>query len=94
MHCLSRENARGLNGPLRVLAYLLEAGESTLLSISRGTNLNYRTVMRAVDILKKYGFVEENYDPGPPARRLIKLTEKGRQAAQHAKELLRLAEIL
>ncbi|WFO75650.1 hypothetical protein J4526_01850 [Desulfurococcaceae archaeon MEX13E-LK6-19] len=85
---------RGLNGPLKVLAYLLDHDGSALLTISRETGLNYRTVRRAVDLLQKLGFVVEEIEQGPPVRKIIKLTEKGRKAAEHAKALLELAGMI
>ena len=87
-----------INGVLLVLAKLLEVEEDKGISILRLQELtgikNYYTINRHLDILKELGFIEEEVDVGPPARRLIKLTERGRQAAQHARELLRLAGLL
>ncbi len=78
-----------------MLAYLYNVNEPvTLLRISREAKMNYRTVQNAVKLLKELGFIEENLDPGPPVRRLIKLTEKGREAAYHAKKLLELAGLI
>ncbi len=84
-----------LNGPLRVLAYLLEVNEPvTLLKISQEAKINYRTVRNAIKTLKELGFVEETIESGPPVRRLVRLTEKGRKAAYHAKKLLELAGVI
>ena len=86
---------RTLNGPLKLLSYLLDHDEPvTIMRIHMDTKMPYKTIYTAIEVLKQHGFVEENYDPGPPARRLIRLTEKGRQAAQHARELLRLAGMI
>lgn len=84
---------RAFNGVLKVLAYFAEKEnkEVTMYQIQRELGMRYDTLARAIEVLKNIGFLEERTDPGPPARRLIKPTEKGRQAAQHAKELLRLA---
>mgnify|MGYP000265222501 FL=1 len=81
-----------LNGPLRVLAYLLTVNtEVTLLRISQEAKMNYKTVRNAVELLKKVRFIEERYDPGPPIKRLVKLTERGRRAAEAARVILELA---
>ena len=87
---------RAFNGVLKVLAYFADkvGEEVTMYQIQRELGMRYDTLARAVEVLKNVGFLEERIDPGPPARRLVRLTEKGRQAAQHAKELLRLAGIL
>jgi len=83
------------NGPLKVLAYLLTVKEPvTLLKISQDTKLNYRTVKNAVETLKELGFVNETIESGPPVRRLIRLTKKGREAAVYARKLLELAGLL
>ncbi len=86
---------KGLNGPLRVLTYLYSVNEPvTLLRISQEAKMNYRTVQNAIKLLKELGFIEENLDPGPPIRRMVKLTEKGREAASHARRLLELAGLI
>jgi len=80
-----------INGALRVLAFLLNVeGEVPLLRISQQAKMNYKTVRNAIAVLKKYGLVNERYEEGPPPRRLISLTEKGRKAAEHAKKLLKI----
>jgi len=81
-----------LNGPLKVLAYLLTVNdEVSLLKISQEAGINYKTVRHAVELLKKLGFIIERYDPGPPIKRLVRLTERGRKAAEAAKVILELA---
>ena len=55
--------------------------------------LHYRTIYIAVEVLKEAGFVKKRYDEGPPVRRFISLTKKGKEAAKHAKEVLRLASL-
>ncbi len=85
---------RKINGILTVLAALNAIGsdEITMFKLQELTKIrNYNTLNRAVSILKEVGFIEERYERGPPVRRFIKLTEKGRRAAQLAKELLELA---
>jgi len=83
---------RKLNGPLRLLAYLLDKDEEiTVFKIRKETNLNIQTIYNAIDLLKQLGFISERYVTGPPVKRLIKLTEKGKEAAYHAKRLLELA---
>ena len=78
-----------INGALKVLAYLLNVEEEvTLLKISQEAKMNYKTVRNAVEVLKKYGLINERYEEGPPPRRLISLTEKGRKAAEYARKLL------
>ena len=78
-----------INGALKVLAFLLDIEEEVpLLRISQEAKMNYKTVRNAIEVLKKYGLVNERYEEGPPPRRLISLTEKGRKAAKLAKELL------
>jgi len=78
-----------INGALKVLAFLLNVeDEVPLLRISTQAKMNYKTVRNAVEVLKKYGLINERYEEGPPPRRLISLTEKGRRAAEHAKKLL------
>lgn len=78
-------------GPLKVLSYLSRAGEVPMLRISVELKMNYRTVVSAVKLLEKLGFINQKVIVGPPPKRLISLTDKGVKAAQHAKELLRLA---
>ena len=81
--------AQKINGALKVLAFLLNIEEEVpLLRISQEAKMNYKTVRNAIEVLKKYGLVNERYEEGPPPRRLINLTEKGRRAAFHAKKLL------
>ncbi len=65
--------------------------EVTVMKIHDETGIHYKTIYTAIDVLKRAGFIVENYDPGPPLRRLIKLTEKGRKAAEAAKTILELA---
>ncbi len=84
---------RKLNGPLKLLTYLLEAGsEVPIMRIHYETGLHYRTIYTAIEVLKKAGFIKERYEPGPPLRRYVSLTPKGVIAAKHAKEILKLAE--
>ena len=78
-----------INGALKVLAFLLDIEEEVpLLRISQEAKMNYKTVRNAIEVLKKYGLVNERYEEGPPPRRLISLTEKGRKAAEYARKLL------
>ena len=56
--------------------------------------LRYRTIYVAIKVLRKVGFVRVRYDEGPPVRRFISLTEKGREVAKHAVEILKLAGIV
>jgi len=82
-----------INGALKVLAFLLNVeGEVPLLRISQEAKMNYKTVRNAIAVLKKYGLINERYEEGPPPRRLISLTEKGRRAAEHARKLLEIVE--
>jgi len=53
--------------------------------------MKYETVARAVDILKEVGFIEERIDDKPPYPRLVKLTDKGKKAAELIREFLKLA---
>ena len=81
--------AQKINGALKVLAFLLNIEEEVpLLRISQEAKMNYKTVRNAIEVLKKYGLVNERYEEGPPPRRLISLTEKGRKAAEYARKLL------
>lgn len=83
---------RRLNGPLKLLAYLLtQEGEVTIFKIRTDTNLNINTIYTAVGLLKEVGFIKEEVREGPPMRRLISLTEKGRRAAECARVILELA---
>jgi len=83
---------RKLNGPLRLLAYLLEIrGEVPIMKIHYDTGLHYRTIYTAIEVLKKAGFIKERYELGPPLRRYVSLTSKGIAAAKHAREILKLA---
>jgi len=86
---------RKLNGPLKLLAYLLRVGrEVPIMRIHYETGLHYRTIYTAIEVLKEVGFVRERYDEGPPVRRFISLTERGREAAKHAEEILKLANLI
>ncbi len=83
---------RKLNGPLKLLAYLLSVNrEVPIMKIHYDTGLHYRTIYTAISVLKEVGFVRERYDEGPPIRRYVSLTEKGFEAAKYAKEILKLA---
>ena len=55
--------------------------------------LHYRIIYTAIEVLKEAKFVKERYDEGPPVRRFISLAEKGKEAAKHAKEILKLANL-
>jgi len=80
---------RKLNGPLKLLAYLLTANEEvTIFRIRKESGLNVQTIYNAIKLLKNLGLINERYEEGPPPRRLISLTEKGRRAAEHARRLL------
>jgi len=87
---------RKLDGTLLVLAKLLEEGkEVSVLRLQELTGIkNFYTINRHIQVLKELGFIEETIESGPPVRRLIKLTEKGRRAARLAKELLELAGMI
>ena len=82
---------RKLNGVLLVLAALsnIASEEVSMFKLQELTKIkNYNTLSRAVNILKELGLVRERYDEGPPMRRFISLTEKGRRAAEYARKLL------
>ena len=68
--------------------------EVPIMRIHYNTGLHYRTVCTAIEVLKEAGFVRERYDEGPPVRRFISLTEKGKEAARHAEEILKLANLI
>ncbi len=86
---------RVLNGPLKLLSYLLEQKEPvTIMKIHMDTRMPYKTIYTAINVLKELKLIEERIDTGPPVRRLIQLTEKGEKAAYHAKELLKIAGLL
>ena len=71
---------RKLNGPLKLLAYLLSVGrEVPIMKIHYETCLHYRTIYTAIEVLKEAKFVKERYDEGPPVRRFISLTEKDKK---------------
>jgi len=80
---------RKLNGPLKLLTYLLIVNqEVTITKIRDETKMPLKTIYNAIGLLKELGLVKERYDEGPPMRRFISLTEKGRRAAEHARKLL------
>ena len=82
---------RKLNGVLLVLAALSNTAseEVSMFKLQELTKIrNYNTLSRAVRILKELGLINERFEEGPPPRRLISLTEKGRRAAEHARKLL------
>lgn len=79
------------NGALRLLVYLLDVGEASFSRIRSDTGMKYETVARAVEVLKEVGFIEERIDDKPPYPRLVKLTEKGKKAAELIREFLKLA---
>ena len=86
---------RKINGPLLVLAKLLEVNEATIFKLQELTGIkNWYTLNRHLEILKNIGFIKERYVEGPPMRRFISLTEKGREAAACAKRILELAGVL
>ena len=64
------------------------------MRIHYDNGLHYRTIYTAIEVLKEVGFVRERYDEGPPVRRFISLTERGREAAKYAVEILKLANLL
>ena len=64
------------------------------MRIHYDAGLHYRTIYTAIEVLKEAEFVKERYDEGPPVRRFISLTEKGREAAKYAVEILKLAGIV
>ncbi|RLE57733.1 MAG: hypothetical protein DRJ40_00510 [Thermoprotei archaeon] len=61
--------------------YLLDVGEASF-SRTRNDSMKYETVARAVEILKEVGFIEERVDNKPPYPRLVKLTDKGKNASE------------
>ena len=78
---------RKLNGPLKLLVYLLSVGrEVPIMRIHYETCLHYRTIYTAIEVLKEAKFVKERYDEGPPVRRFISLTEKGKEAVSMQKK--------
>ena len=86
---------RTLNGPLKLLSYLLEQNEPVpIMKIHLDTRMPYKTIYTAINVLKELDLLKETIDPGPPMKRLIKLTEKGKQAADHARELLKISGLL
>jgi len=83
-----------INGVLRVLTALLELGEATAVELQKKARIsNYYTLRTYIEALKEVEFIEEEYSSGPPAKYIIKLTEKGKQAAEYAKAILELAKI-
>ena len=64
------------------------------MRIHYDTGLHYRTIYTAIEVLREASFVKERYDEGPPIRRFISLTEKGKEAAKHAEEILKLANLI
>ncbi len=87
---------RKLDGALLVLAKLLDIPNgASMLKLQELTGIkNFYTINRHIQVLKELGFVVESLESGPPVRRIIRLTEKGRKAAVLAKELLELAGLL
>ena len=80
-----------LNGTLVILAKLLEHDNVTILKLQEITRIrNWYTINRHINLLKELGLVEEEYIEGPPPRRFIRLTEKGKEVAKHAKRILEL----
>ena len=79
------------NGALRLLVYLLDVGEASFSKIKNDTRMKYETIAKAVEILKEVGFIEERIDDKPPYPRLVKLTNKGKKAAELIREFLKLA---
>ena len=79
------------NGALRLLVYLLDVGEASFSRIRNDTKMKYETIARAVEILKEADFIEERIGNKPPYPRLVKLTDKGRKAAELIREFLKLA---
>ena len=79
------------NGALRLLVYLLDVGEASFSRIRNDTKMKYETIARAVEILKEADFIEERISDKPPYPRLVKLTDKGRKAAELIREFLKLA---
>lgn len=86
---------RKLNGVLKLLAILSGINrEVTPYYIQRNYGFRFDTLSRAINVLKEAGFITERYEEGPPPKRYIKLTEKGREAAACAKRILELAGVL
>lgn len=56
--------------------------------------MNYRTVHNAIKLLKGLNFIDEKRDPGPPPRRVIRLTGKGLEATVNAHRILELVGLI
>ena len=86
---------RKIDNALFVLAKLLEEDNVTMLRLQEITGIkNWTTLSNAVKSLKELGFVEDEIVEGPPVRRIIRLTERGREAARCARRILELAGLM
>lgn len=80
---------------LQVLAALCDVDKPIpITTLMRAAGVRYETVNRALEVLKEWGFIVEELNRGPPMRRLIQLTDKGREAAKCAKRILELAGLI
>ena len=83
---------RKLDSILKLLSVLLNEDKPvTPYYLQRKYDMRFDTLDRAIRVLLEVGFVNQEVEMGPPPRRFISLTEKGRKAAYHAREILKLA---
>ncbi len=67
------------DGLLRILVALQKLDEAPASTIRKEAGIgNYYTAKTILEELKKIGFVEEKYDPGPPGKIVYRLTQEGR----------------
>jgi len=70
-------------GTIQVISALKDLTDPlTLLELSKRVDCSNDTMRSAVEVLLKIGVVQQKIEKGPPPRRLISLTEKGKKVAE------------
>ncbi len=79
------------NGAADILVFMQPGREYELLEVQQGLGLNRQTLYNRIKLLEGLGLIETWRERQPPARRLLKLTEKGRQVREY---IIKIREIL
>ena len=75
-------------GAIQVLSALYLSNEpKMMMELKNKVKCSNETMRSAVELLLEMGLVQQTLEKGPPPRRLISLTEKGKKVAEKLEEI-------
>lgn len=63
-----------------------------MMELKNKVKCSNETMRSAVEVLLEIGLIQQKIEKGPPPRRLISLTEKGRKVAEELEKIERVLE--